>query len=94
MSSGNAEWIVCPTPPDGHGGRGCWFCGAPFAGPRAKRKAREHVFAQWLLTELGANTRPFGVTWNDALEREVLDQRAMVLDAFVAGRVFKDCNNG
>jgi hypothetical protein len=87
-------WIVCPTPEDEPAAQACWFCGAALVGAGAARRAREHVFARWLLRELGAQKHPFRVSWNDAHERNVLDQRTMVLDAFVAGSVCGRCNNG
>jgi len=88
------NWIVCPTPEDEPAEQACWFCGAALVGPGASRRAREHVFAQWLLRELGAQKHSFSVSWNDTHEQNVLDQRTMVLDAFVAGRVCDRCNNG
>lgn len=93
-AGGDNAWIVCPTPQDEPATQACWFCGAALVGAGAARRAREHVFARWLLRELGAQKHPFSVSWNDAYERDVLDQRTMVLDAFVAGRVCGRCNNG
>lgn len=85
---------MCPTPEDEPPEQACWFCGAALIGVGARRKAREHVFARWLLRELCAQKHSFSVSWNDAHEQNVLDRRTMVLDAFVAGRVCDRCNNG
>ena len=93
-AAGDHPWIVCPTPPDEPAAQACWFCGAALVGAGAVRRAREHVFARWLLRELGAQKHAFSVSWNDAHERNVLDQRNMVLDAFVTGRVCERCNTG
>ena len=93
-AGGDNAWIVCPTPQDEPAAQACWFCGAALVGAGAARRAREHVFARWLLREFDAQKHPFSVSWNDAYEQDVLEQRTMVLDAFVAGRVCARCNNG
>jgi alkylhydroperoxidase family enzyme len=87
------DWIVCPTPVDDFSREVCWFCGALLKGSVARR-ACEHVFARWLLREFDAHRHSFHLTWTDSLERNVLDQRSMVLDAYVAGRVCGSCNHG
>jgi hypothetical protein len=89
----NRDWIVCPTPADDIARGSCWFCGEPLRGSQ-KRRAREHIFARWLLREFDAQKNSFCVAWTDSLEREVLAERSMVLQAYVAGRVCASCNHG
>ncbi len=73
MPTGRRDnWIVCPTPPDDLSDRGCWFCGSGLTSSGPRRRAREHVFAQWLLDEFDARKRPFGVTWTGSGELEIL----------------------
>jgi hypothetical protein len=88
------SWTVCPTPADEPHARECWFCGIPLAGSGKQRRTKEHVFARWLLRGLNSEKQPFAHSWNAAASHQLLQQRTLVLDAFVSGRVCAACNNG
>lgn len=67
----------------------CWLCDRV-----SGKRAREHVFPQWLLQALGAEDEEFHPVHRDMLGRLVSARGPIPARAFVAGEVCEACNHG
>ena len=65
----------------------CIFCGV------SGKKSREHVFANWLLKELGLRGDPFNMS-HITIAGVTKSRRIHSLDSFVNKRICKGCNGG
>lgn len=72
----------------------CLSCSVPLG---ASNRAKEHVIADWLLSELGSNTEPllqFVADDPDPAALRTVPKRAHALDSFLQGEFCAACNNG
>jgi hypothetical protein len=88
LPGGSKRMFVCPTIEEPADKSVCLYCGSSLKG----RRAREHIFEQWLLRHFDMIDEPFQVTWVAPDKEEERDTRQMPLKQFVAGRVCETCN--